>query len=59
MENFGRFGQINLDSLRSQRAPGIKVALLYLLFPKVVDNLLKRTYNTRINQENNPIEDLT
>ena len=49
VENFGRFGQINLDTLRSQRAPGIKVVLLHLLFPKVVDNILVRAYNTHIN----------
>ena len=52
-DNFGRFGKIKLDSPRSQRAPGIKVVLLHLLFPKVVDNLLVRAYNTHINQENN------
>jgi hypothetical protein len=53
VENFGRFGQINLDTLRSQRAPGIKVVLLHLLCPKVVDNMVVWAYNTRINQENN------
>jgi hypothetical protein len=53
VENFGRFGQINLDTLRSQRAPGIKVVFLHLLCPKVLDNMVVWAYNTRINQENN------
>ena len=53
VENFGRFGKIKLDSPRSQRAPGIKVVLLHLVCPKVIDNMLVRAYNTRINQENN------
>jgi hypothetical protein len=53
VENFGRFEQINLDTLRSQRAPGIKVVFLHLLCPKVLDNMVVWAYNTRINQENN------